>query len=49
MSVFPGFGGQKFIESTLESMKYIVDNTKNHDITIGVVGGVNLSTIDRVY
>ena len=49
MSVFPGFGGQKFIESTLESMRYLVDNTKNHNITIGVDGGVNLSTIDRVY
>ena len=49
MSVFPGFGGQKFIESTLESMKYLVDNTRNHNITIGVDGGVNLSTIDRIY
>ena len=49
MSVSPGFGGQKFIESTLESMKYLVDNTKNHNITIGVDGGVNLSTIGRVY
>ena len=49
MSVFPGFGGQKFIESTLESMRYLVDTTKNQNITIGVDGGVNLSTIDRVY
>ncbi len=49
MSVFPGFGGQKFIKSTLDSMKYLVNNTKNHNITIGVDGGVNLSTIDMVY
>ena len=49
MSVFPGFGGQEFIESTLESMKYLVNNTRNRNITIGVDGGVNLSTIDRVY
>ena len=49
MSVFPGFGGQEFIESTLGSMRYLVENSKNYNITIGVDGGVNLSTIDRVY
>ena len=49
MSVFPGFGGQKFIEATLETMKYLKGITKKHDIIIGVDGGVNLSTIDKVY
>ena len=49
MSVFPGFAGQKFIESTLTSMEYLVNNTENHNIIIGVDGGVNLSTIDRIY
>ena len=49
MSVFPGFGGQSFIESTLESMQSIVDMSKNHNIMIGVDGGVNLSTINKVY
>ncbi len=49
MSVFPGFGGQSFIESTLDSMKFLKDNTKNSNILIGVDGGVNLSTIDKVY
>ena len=49
MSVFPGFGGQSFIESTLDSMKFLKDNTKNSNILIGVDGGVNLSTIDQVY
>ena len=49
MSVFPGFGGQSFIESTLDSMKFLKDNTKNSNILIGGDGGVNLSTIDKVY
>ena len=49
MSVFPGFGGQSFIESTLDSMKFLKDNTKNSNILIGVDGGVNLSTVDKVY
>ena len=47
--MFPGFGGQEFIESTLESMKYLVDKTKSNNTIIGVDGGVNLSTIDQVY
>ena len=49
MSVFPGFGGQSFINSTLETMKYLVKETLNKNILIGVDGGVNLSTIDKVY
>ncbi len=27
MSVFPGFGGQSFIESTLDTMKFLKENT----------------------
>tara|TARA_Y100001970_G_scaffold102470_1_gene128670 strand:- start:6101 stop:6751 length:651 start_codon:yes stop_codon:yes gene_type:complete len=49
MSVFPGFGGQKFIVDTLNTMKNLVKASKNKDILIGVDGGVNLSTIDEVY
>ena len=49
MSVFPGFGGQSFIEETLNTMKFLVNKTKGKDITIGVDGGVNLKTIDKVY
>jgi len=49
MSVFPGFGGQKFIKDTLNTMEYLVNETKSNDILIGVDGGVNLSTIDEVY
>ena len=32
MSVFPGFGGQSFIESTLESMRGLVKATSNKNI-----------------
>ena len=49
MSVFPGFGGQSFIYKTLETMRALVDITKNHDILIGVDGGVNINTINDVY
>tara|TARA_X000001036_G_scaffold34192_2_gene27913 strand:+ start:5815 stop:6462 length:648 start_codon:yes stop_codon:yes gene_type:complete len=49
MSVFPGFGGQSFIEATLESMKELDNMRGNRDILIGVDGGVNLKTIDKVY
>ena len=49
MSVFPGFGGQSFIEETLNTMQFLVNKTKDMDITIGVDGGVNLKTIDKVY
>ena len=49
MSVFPGFGGQEFIDATLHTMEYLKSSTENHDILIGVDGGVNLKTIDKVY
>jgi ribulose-phosphate 3-epimerase len=49
MSVFPGFGGQSFIESTLGKMKSLSRICREKSILIGVDGGVNLSTIDRVY
>ena len=49
MSVFPGFGGQKFIHNTLDTMKYLKEKTKNHDILLGVDGGVNINTIEMVY
>lgn len=49
MSVFPGFGGQSFIESTLGKMKSLSKICTEKSILIGVDGGVNLSTIDRVY
>ncbi len=49
MSVFPGFGGQSFINATLNSMSYLVNATHDFNIIIGVDGGVNLETIDLVY
>ena len=49
MSVEPGFGGQSFIESTLQKMKSIVDMRKGRNILIGVDGGVNIKTINSVY
>ena len=53
MSVSPGFGGQGFIEDTLLKMKNINDlckkNRLRNEIVIGVDGGVNLSTIKKVY
>ena len=49
MSVYPGFGGQSFIEETLFKMKELALYKKNNDFIIGVDGGVNTSTIDRVY
>ena len=48
MSVFPGFGGQAFIEGTLENMRRAVATGKDHDYLIAVDGGVNTGTIERV-
>jgi len=49
MSVFPGFGGQSFIETSLEKIHQLSRICKNREILIGVDGGVNLKTIDKVY
>lgn len=49
MSVYPGFGGQSFIATTLDKMKQLVDITKDLDIMIAVDGGVNLETINDIY
>ena len=52
MSVSPGFGGQGFIEETLLKMKLThemcIDNHCRNKITLGVDGGVNLKTINKV-
>ena len=49
MSVFPGFSGQSFIKSTLNTMKTLSEACRDRDILIGVDGGVNLKTIRTVY
>ena len=49
MSVHPGFGGQGFIQETLQKMKNLSKLSEKNNFLIGVDGGVNLSTIDAVY
>ena len=49
MSVYPGFGGQSFIESTLLKMEELSLLKNQFNFIIGVDGGVNIKTIDRVY
>jgi len=50
MSVNPGFGGQKFIKSTIDKIKELSDllNKKNSNAIIQVDGGINLETIKSV-
>ena len=50
MSVFPGFGGQKFIEETIEKIKAAKDliEQQDHEIFLEVDGGINNETISRV-
>ena len=50
MSVYPGFGGQKFIETTIEKIqdaKKLIE-TQNHNIFLEVDGGINHETIGKV-
>lgn len=50
MSVFPGFGGQKFIEETIEKIeaaKELIEQ-QDHEIFLEVDGGINSETISRV-
>lgn len=46
MSVEPGFGGQKFIDSSVDRVKSI--RNKRKDITIEVDGGINNETIKKI-
>ena len=50
MSVNPGFGGQKFIDSVLNKIskvRYLIDNC-NKEIRLEVDGGINLNNISEV-
>ena len=50
MSVYPGFGGQKFIETTVEKIqdaKKLIE-TQSHNIFLEVDGGINHETIGKV-
>jgi len=50
MSVFPGFGGQKFIESSIDKIKYLseIKKKKNYKFVVEVDGGINRETIAKV-
>ena len=50
MSVNPGYGGQKFIESTVEKIKTLdkFRKEKNLNYKISVDGGINRETVDKV-
>jgi len=50
MSVFPGFGGQKFIKDVLKKIKKIseIRNKKNFKFDIEVDGGINFSNFRDV-
>lgn len=48
MSVNPGFGGQKFIESSVDKIKKAKKLIGNRDIFLSVDGGINLDTCDKV-
>ena len=50
MSVYPGFGGQEFIEDTIEKIqaaRELIDK-QEHKIYLEVDGGINTETISRV-
>lgn len=50
MSVFPGFGGQSFIEESLSRIAYTKEKIQqgNYKALIQVDGGINDTTIDKV-
>ena len=50
MSVFPGFGGQRFIESVLDKAKELKDyiNKNNISIDIEIDGGVSSANAENV-
>ena len=50
MSVNPGFGGQSFIESVFDKLKYareIIDKSK-YDVRLEIDGGVKVDNIQRI-
>ena len=50
MSVFPGFGGQKFIPETIKKIKDLkeIKNKNNYSFDIEVDGGINFSNSKEV-
>ena len=50
MTVNPGFGGQKYIESSTRKIRHLRDrlNEEGRDLDIEVDGGITMDTIDKV-
>ncbi len=50
MSVEPGFGGQSFMESSLDKVKWLDEQKKKHgyDFIIEIDGGISGDNVDRV-
>lgn len=50
MSVYPGFGGQKFIENSLDKIKRLKElkTEKGYSYIIEIDGGVNKDTVKRI-
>ena len=48
MSVYPGFGGQSFIEGTYEKVKKISEYIGKRDIILSVDGGVGLQNVRKL-
>ncbi len=51
MSVFAGFGGQKFIESTYDRVREVKNEIirRKLDVKIEVDGGISLSNVDKLH
>ena len=48
MSVVPGKGGQKFMESVISKLKYLKKNKDKYNYEIEVDGGINSNTVNFV-
>ncbi len=49
MSVFPGFGGQKFIPESLNRLRRLADLKREHPFLLAIDGGINTKTIASVF
>ncbi|MEF9917722.1 MAG: ribulose-phosphate 3-epimerase [Eubacterium sp.] len=48
MGVYPGFGGQKYIESTTEKLRAVRHMIGDRDIDLEIDGGINFETLSTV-
>ena len=48
MSVYPGFGGQSFIENTYDKVKKIAEYIGNRNIILSVDGGVGMGNVRKL-